>query len=48
MNYEILFYGGLILAGFALAAGIATAAVLYFRWKRLSAKLDAEYGKNGR
>ncbi|WP_164545507.1 hypothetical protein [Paenibacillus albus] len=45
MTNEHVFYGGLIVAGVALMAGLFATVVLIFSWKMLSAKLDAEYGK---
>ncbi|GHU93321.1 hypothetical protein FACS1894208_02630 [Clostridia bacterium] len=48
MPSEFIFYGGLVVAGAALIAGLLAIVILSSRWKRLSAKLDTEYGKKRR
>ncbi|MDR2357399.1 MAG: hypothetical protein LBD92_04875 [Oscillospiraceae bacterium] len=45
MSGELMFYCGLAAAGGAVIAGLVAAAALSFGWKKISVKLDAEYGK---
>jgi hypothetical protein len=47
-NDSIIFYGGLIVAGAALIAGVIAAVTLSFRRKILMSKLDSEYGRKRR
>ena len=42
---EMLFTGGLIIAGISVAAGVVFAVILLISKHRLNTKLDAEYGK---
>ena len=48
MPSELIFNDGLIIAGVALTLGILSAVILAICWKRLSGKLDIEYGKKKR
>ncbi len=41
---EILFYGGLIMAGVVLVILVVCLCVSHVRLARLNARLDAEYG----
>ena len=41
---ELIFYGGLALAGVSLAAGLAGYVVFRIRYNRMQARFDEEYG----
>lgn len=45
LTNELLFYGGIIVAGGSVAAAAIYFILAYVRWTRLSIKLDEEYGK---
>lgn len=42
---ELLFYGGIALMALSAAAAVAAVAILRLSRKRLSARLEREYGK---
>lgn len=42
---ELLFYGGISLAGFAALAAVIAAVTLCVSGKRLRARMEREYGK---
>jgi hypothetical protein len=42
---EILLYGGIVLAGVAVVAGVVVTIILRNSKRRLNAKFDEEYGK---
>ena len=42
---ELLFYGGLVACGAAMAGAIISAVILYFSKAWLNSLLDREYGK---
>ena len=44
----LLFYGGLIVAGFVLVIGIITVIILTLMGKKLRRQLDEEYGKKNK
>lgn len=48
LTNEVLFYGGMIVAGGSAAAALIYFILAYVRWIRLSIKLDEEYGKRNR
>lgn len=45
LTNEVLFYGGIIVAGCSVVAAVIYFSIAYVRWMRLSIKLDEEYGK---
>lgn len=45
---ETLFYGGMILMGLSVAAGLCAAVILRITGRHLREKLEAEYGKDPR
>lgn len=45
---EMLFYGGLALAGIAAVLGLAALLLFHLLDRQLAAKLDEEYGKRRR
>jgi hypothetical protein len=48
MPNEFLFYGGMVVAGVAIIAGLFAAVALGLGWRILSQKLDGEYGEKRR
>ncbi len=45
---EVLFYGGVVVMGVAVLAGIAAAIFLHVAQKRLNRRLEKEFGKRHR